>query len=137
MAEFILYPGNIRKRQAGIEAMLKFARGLDISVGWAFTCKRYKKTRSLEQNAYLWGVVYPEILGSVDLDGWTDKDLHEYFLGEHFGWITLGGMGRKRLKPNRRSSKLKTTEFMDYLEFIKERMAQQGVYIPDPNEGEW
>ncbi|HEX7041285.1 MAG TPA: hypothetical protein VF202_14305 [Trueperaceae bacterium] len=96
------------------------------------TIAEYRRTRSLEQNAYLWGCVYPTIL--QHLPGWDAEDLHEYFLGEWSGWEVLEGFGRKRMRPIRRSSKLKTTEFMDFVAFIQRRMAEHGVYIPDPNE---
>src|SRR5690349_21300498 len=89
----------------------------------------YKRTRSLEQNAYLWGAVYPSIL--QHLPGWDADDLHDYFLGEHFGWETLEGLGRKRLKPVKRSSKLSTTEFADHVAFIQRTMAEKGIYVPD------
>lgn len=91
-----------------------------------------RSTRSLEQNAYLWGVVYPTVL--QHLPGWDANDLHEYFLGEWSGWQTLEGFGRKRLKPIRRSSKLSTSEFIDFVDFIQRTMAEKGVVIPDPNE---
>lgn len=97
------------------------------------TIAEYKRTRSLEQNAYLWGVVYPSIL--QHLPGWDANDLHEYFLGEWSGWQTLEGLGRKRLKPVRRSSKLSTTEFADFVGHIQRIMAEKGIYVPDPNEG--
>jgi len=91
--------------------------------------------RSLEQNAYLWGVVYETILTSGLKDqGWRADDLHEWFLGECYGWKTLDGFGRKRMKPLKRSSGRTKMEFMDYIAFIQEKMAEQGVYIPDPNE---
>lgn len=93
-----------------------------------------KKRRSDEQNRYLWGVVYPTILHSGQLDGWTAEDLHEYFLGEVFGWETVSGFGRKRMRPIRRSSGLSTTDFADYIARIQQRMAELGVYVPDPNE---
>jgi hypothetical protein len=98
-----------------------------------------KKTRSSQQNAYLWGVVYTTILrhtpdGGVSLEqqGWIDDDLHELFLGEHFGWNVLEGFGRKRLKPKRRSAKLSTSEFADFLMSVQAHMAPMGIIIPDP-----
>jgi hypothetical protein len=91
-----------------------------------------KQTRSLEQNAYLWGVVYPTIMDT--LQGWEAEDIHEFFLGEHFGWETIEGLGKKKLKPIKRSSKLSTKEFKDHWEFIQRYMSERGVYIPDPNE---
>ena len=92
-------------------------------------------TRSLEQNAYLWGVCYETILvqGGLREQGWTREDLHEYFLGEFHGWQELEGFGRKRVKPIERSSGKSKMEFVDYVNFIHQRAAEQlGIAIPDP-----
>ena len=96
------------------------------------TIKRGRRT--LQQNAYLWGVVYPTFLRESGLDeqGWQSDDLHEYLLGEHFGWQTLEGFGRKRVKPLNRSSTLDKQEFADYVAFIQQKAAEFGVFIPDP-----
>ena len=93
-----------------------------------------RKRRSDEQNRYLWGCVYPTILQSGQLAGWTAEDLHEYLLGEIYGWETVEGFGRKRMKPIRRSSGMITGEFADYIAQIQQRMAERGIYIPDPGE---
>lgn len=94
--------------------------------------KDKRPRRSDEQNKYLWGVVYATVL--KHLEGWTADDVHQFFLGEHFGWETLEGFGRKRLKPIRRSSRLSTVEFSEYVSSIQRIMAEKGVYIPDPGE---
>lgn len=109
-----------------------FLTTLPMDRAWRVEVKETKGTRSALQNAYLWGVVYPEIL--KHLPGWDADDLHEYFLGEHFGWEVLEAFGRKRMRPIRRSSKLNKMEFADYVNFIQRRAAELGVYIPDPNE---
>ena len=96
------------------------------------TIAEYKRTRSLEQNRALWGVIYPAVL--QHLPGWDADDLHEYFLGEWSGWEIIEGFGRKRMRPVRRSSKLSTAEFADYIAFIQRRMAEHGIYVPDPGE---
>lgn len=89
--------------------------------------------RSLEQNSYLWGVCYETILEhGLKEQGWRNEDLHEYFLGEHFGWETLEGMGRKRMRPIKRSSGLNKMEFVDFIAFIHQKAAEMGVYIPEP-----
>ena len=89
--------------------------------------------RSLEQNAYLWGVCYETILAhGLKEQGWRNEDLHDYFLGEHFGWETIDGFGKKRIKPIKRSSGLSKTEFVDFIAFIQQKGAEMGVYIPDP-----
>jgi len=89
-------------------------------------------SRSLEQNRYLWGVCYPTILEQGGLEGWRNEDLHEYFLGEHFGWETLNGFGKRRMKPLNRSSRLTKMEFVDFVDFIHQKSAEMGVVIPDP-----
>ena len=90
--------------------------------------------RSLEQNAYLWGVCYPTILerGGEALGGWTSNDLHEYFLGEHFGWQTIKGFGKTRMKPLDRSSNKVKMEFVDFVASIQIKAAEMGIVIPDP-----
>ena len=101
---------------------------------WQITVEPFRRPRSHQQNAYLWGVVYPTIIeaGGEALKGWSADDLHEYFLGEIYGWETLQGFGRKRLKPVKRSSRMTKAEFMDYLEKISQRCAQMGIVIPEP-----
>jgi len=99
------------------------------------TVEQYQRRRSDEQNKFLWGYVYPHILASVpDMAGWTADDLHDFFLIEHFGYEVISGFGRQRIKPLRRSSKLTTGEFADYVAHIQQFMAERGVYIEDPNE---
>jgi hypothetical protein len=97
---------------------------------------RKGKTRSNEQNRYLWGVCYQTILdeGGEALRGWERDDLHEFFLGSCYGWETIEGFGKKRIRPLKRSSKMTTAEFVDFVRFIQTFMADHGVYIPDPNE---
>lgn len=89
--------------------------------------------RSIEQNAYLWAVVYPAILtqGGLGEQGWRGEDLHEYFLGEYHGWKTLEGFGRKRVKPLQRSSGKTVSEFMEYLDYVIQKAAELGIVVPD------
>lgn len=133
-ARFIL-PAD-RPRDEILARMVRFVHQLDAGKAWEWTCAPYKKRRSMQQNAYLWGVCYATILqqGGEALRGWSADDLHEYFLGEHFGWETLEGFGRKRLRPLKRSSRLSTSEFSDFVDFIQRKAAELGIYIPDANE---
>jgi hypothetical protein len=123
-----------RAADRNLSRLVAFLSGLSKDVAWKLTVTEWKRTRSNEQNAYLWGVVYKSIL--QHLPGWDADDLHEYFLGECFGWETLEGFGRKRLKPVRRSSRLSTLEFSDYVGFIQRTMAAKGIYVPDPGEAD-
>ena len=101
---------------------------------FAVTVEVWKKPRTNQQNAYLWGVVYPAIMegGGEALGGFTRDDVHEWLLGECFGWETLEGFGRKRMRPLKRSSALNKQEFSDYLTFIDTKCADMGIVIPEP-----
>lgn len=133
MSQSFVLPA-IADRSDMLARIVRFAHGLGVDKRWRVTFEPYVKTRSTSQNAYLWGVVYPLVLKAGNLDGWTAEELHDFFLGEHFGWETVEGFGRKKLRPIRRSSKLSTLEFQDYTGFIQRFMAERGVYVPDPNE---
>lgn len=119
-----------------IERIGRFLHALPADQSFSVTVQQHKPKRSNEQNAYLWGVVYPTVLkvGGEQLRGWTADELHEYCLGEWSGWETLTGFGRKKVRPMRRSSALNKQEFSDYIEFIKRRMAEHGIYVPDAGE---
>ena len=91
----------------------------------------HKSTRSNQQNRALWGVIYPAIM--AHLPGWESADVHEYCLGECFGWEKVVGLGKTRMRPIRRSSKLNKKEFADYIAFIQRRMAEHGIFVPDPD----
>ena len=108
---------------------------LDPAQSWQITVEAFKPKRSDQQNAFLWGVVYPSVLegGGEALRGWTTNDLHEYFLIEAWGSDVIEGFGRKRHKPLRRSSKLTKQEFSDYLAIIEAKCAELGIHIPEPN----
>ena len=109
---------------------------LPMDRAWTLDLKEFKPRRSDQQNRYLWGVVYGTILKALgpSLQGWDSTDLHEYLLGEWAGWERLEGLGRVRLRPVKRSSRLSKVEFMDYVAWIQQHMAEKGVYVPDPNE---
>jgi hypothetical protein len=136
-AESIFTLPKLMPRDRAIERVAGFLTRLPQDKAWRVSVAEQKRTRTQSQNRYLWGVAYPAILagGGEALGGWTAEDLHEYFLGEHFGWETLEGFGRKRMRPIRRSAKLTTLEFSDYVGFIQRKAAELGIYVPDPNEG--
>ena len=117
-----------------IKALTGVITALDRGKSWSIEIVEWRKPRTHQQNAYLWGVVYPSILeaGGEVLAGWQRDDLHEYYLGECFGWEVLEGFGRKRMRPLKRSSALNKQEFTDYLEFISQRCAELGIVIPEP-----
>lgn len=132
MSRILFLTGSETDRQRTTSGVARYLSTLDRTTNWKIEIGEHKQTRSNEQNAYLWGVVYPTALER--LPGWDADDLHEYFLGEHFGWETLEGLGKRRLRPLRRSSKLSVKEFKAHWQFIQRKMAEFGVDIPDPCE---
>jgi hypothetical protein len=133
-AESIFVLPKMLPRERAIEKVAGFLSRLPQEKAWRVSVQEQRRTRTQQQNRYLWGICYPAILtgGGEALAGWDAEDLHEYFLGEHFGWETLEGFGRKRVKPLRRSAKLTTQEFSDHVAFIQRKAAELGIFVPDP-----
>lgn len=120
------------EREPSLRRIAMMVASLDANKSWRVEAREHRDTRSLEQNAYLWGVIYPTIIERAALDGWTNDDLHEYLLGEHFGWERLDGLGRPRVRPIRRSARLSIQDFSDYIEFVQRFAAERGIVIPEP-----
>ena len=98
--------------------------------------KRQQQQRSLDQNAWIWGVAYPVIAEELGYDKHEHDDLHYALIakcfGEHFD-KRVGAM-----VPNKRSSKLTTKEFSEYMEWLVRFAATElgGIVVPLPNESE-
>lgn len=132
MAKQELYIPATEARAGAIERLGRVLMSLPMA-RYRVSIEEARPRRSDPQNRYLWAAVYPTILAAGKLDGWSANDLHEYLLGEHFGWELVEGFGRKRQRPVRRSSKLNKQEFSEYVAFIQQRMAEHGIYVPDPH----
>jgi hypothetical protein len=122
-------------RDGQIERVARVLRGLPMDDAWRVEIHRHKPTRSSEQNRYLWAIyAYILTVGGEEMRGWTKEELHEFFLGEHFGWQEKRIFGRRKMVPARRSSRLAKMEFVDFVDSIASFMASQGVYVPTPND---
>ena len=99
------------------------------------TVELWKKPRSNQQNRFLFGVCYAQILesGGETLAGWTKDDLHSYFLGEYGGVERIQGFGITINRPILHSSKMSVTEFRDYLDWLSAKCAELGIVIPEPS----
>lgn len=129
-----ILPKGTKRREAEA-AMIRLFLDLSPDSSWRITVEELRTRRSTAQNAFLWGVVYPTILeeGGESLRGWQASDLHEFFLGEMWGWERLEGFGRARMRPVRRSSVMTKMEFSDYISFIEQRALDMGIVIPEPS----
>ena len=98
--------------------------------------KKRGSQRSLDQNAWVWGVAYPVIAEELGYDKHEHDDLHYALVakcfGEHFD-KRVGAM-----VPNKRSSKLTTKEFNEYMEWLVRFAATElgGIVVPLPGESE-
>jgi len=130
---FVLPKNGTRERP--VDRITRVLKALPSDRTWRVLVEEFKGKRTEQQNKYLWAI-YGDILlsGGEELGGWTKEDLHEFFLGSHFGWQTFAGFGYKRMKPLKRSSHLTKLEFSKYVGFIQRFMSDRGVYIADPGE---
>lgn len=110
---------------------------LPLEVSWS----AWKQTRSNEQNALLFGVMYPPIAEAM---GYDVSDLHEFFCGTHFGWVDVKRPKTPRnpegieSRPFRSTTKdehgkrkvLSKDEFSKFLATVERIAAKAGVFIP-------
>jgi hypothetical protein len=96
--------------------------------------------RSEDQNEALWGLAYKILHQETGND---PEDMHDYFLGEFFGWVEYEVIGMRKKKPRRTTTKnaegkrevLDTMSFANFFSFIQQRSAETvGVHIPDPDK---
>lgn len=98
--------------------------------------KREKKIRSLDQNAYYWGVVLKTI--SIDT-GHTEQELHDilkaYIPKKTIPFTKKDGTVLQIPVP-RSTTELSTSEFSEYIERIRAKFAMEfGIIIPEAEGG--
>ncbi len=134
---FVLHAGDSERMRilANCAALLG---KLTAAKSWSIEIKQYRKTRTNDQNETLWGLAYPIIAKAIGEDVNT---IHEYMLGEYFGWIESTVFGKKKARPARTTTTgyrgepdtLSTIDFAGYFDFIQRRAAENGVHVPDPD----
>jgi hypothetical protein len=118
-------------RRARIARIAAFLGQLPIDRPWELLVQPFRRSRSSQQNRALWGLAYKMI---SEATGYELEELHDYYLGTHFGWTVKTVFGQKKRVPNKRSSKLSTVEFAEFFDFIQRHAAQHlGLFIPDPD----
>lgn len=110
-------------------------------------CAKWKPTRTNEQNALLFGVLYPPIAQAM---GYTVDDVHEYMCGRFFGWADVkvpktprnpDGIASEPVRSTTRTgwhsgkrSVVDKATFARFLETVDRIAAQAGVFIPSIRE---
>lgn len=93
-----------------------------------------KATRSLKQNAYIWGVVYPTIrkfMSDNHNKDYSDKAIHET-AKEMFLPYRVEVMASREVRIYQTTKELTKTEFSDYIEEIFRWAGGFGCSIPEP-----
>jgi hypothetical protein len=129
-----IFPKGTTPEQIAV-AVTRMTQGLDPARVWSIEVTEWKKPKTNQQSRYLFGVVYPMIMEAAgeSLRGFTRDDLHDFFLGEIWGWETIEGFGRKRLRPLKRTSRMTKQEFTEYLYGIENKCIEMGIGpLPEP-----
>ena len=102
------------------------------------TISRETKGRTLPQNQWLWGAIYPAI---ADWSGHSVDEIHEVMKQMHGSKRLVqlpGGNPRQgdtaayNVAVPRSTATYTTDEFSEYVERVRAWAAQQGLNIPDP-----
>ena len=101
------------------------------------TVEKKKRKRSLDQNAYYWGVVVPEVkrgyydVGYIYSESETHDELKKMFIVKEKVNFKTGEI--KEVIGS--STELSTTEFLEFIAQIQQWGAEYlSIYIPDPGE---
>ena len=105
---------------------------------YIFTVTPNRKTRSNQQNAYLWGVVYPAVLLGLKDAGWeiTDEEqVHEYCKQAFAAREVINKDTGEVLSLPSSTARMQTAEFNVYVDKIKAfALEYLNITIPEPNE---
>lgn len=97
--------------------------------------KVHREQRSLDQNAWHWGVAIPVIANALGYDKHEHDDLHYALVAKCFG-THLDEKLRQEV-PNVRSSSLTTAQFSELMEWeVRWAATEYGIIVPLPNESE-
>lgn len=102
------------------------------------TLTKAKSKRSLDQNAWIWGVAYPLIAEHCGNDHHEHEQLHYDLLSVRYGTVAIAPMvpgAQPRIVPAKTTSSMTTTEFSEYMEWLARFAAEKlDVVIPLPDD---
>lgn len=89
-----------------------------------------RRQRTNQQNRWYWGVVVPAL---SEWSGYERDEMHE-LLGRMFLAIERALPNGAVIASRRSTADLSTEEFSEYCERVRRFAAENGLYIPGPNE---
>ena len=105
---------------------------------YVITITPNRKTRSTQQNAYLWGIVYPAVLFGLQDAGWEithEEQVHEYCKQAFAAREVINKDTGEVLSLPSSTARMQTAEFNVYVDKIKAFAFEYlNITIPEPNE---
>lgn len=105
---------------------------------YVITITPNRKTRSNQQNAYLWGIVYPSVLFGLQDAGWEiidEEQVHEYCKQAFAAREVINKDTGEVLSLPSSTARMQTAEFNVYVDKIKAfALEYLNITIPEPNE---
>lgn len=89
-----------------------------------------KQDEEGNQNGWYWAHILPICAKSL---GYKVNEMHEVFTELYAPYKIIEHKG-KQIKIKVRTSEMDTWQFTEYVEAIRQEMAEQGVIIPDPQK---
>ena len=121
-AGFDIYPSDIQKYLRHLEK-IQFGTHVFITIEKITR----EKQRSLDQNAYYWGVVVKILAWEI---GYTKDEMHEALKVKFLTYENVKGIPTVLSTAN-----LNTKQFEVYLEMVRRWAAMDlGIVIPEPNQ---
>lgn len=105
---------------------------------YVITITPNRKTRSNQQNAYLWGIVYPAVLFGLQDAGWeitNEEQVHEYCKQAFAAREVINKDTGEVISLPNSTARMQTAEFNVYVDKIKAfALEYLNITIPEPNE---
>ena len=135
----IIYTGIVKPDGLHIFNRKAFDRELEGLLGnkVEVCVQKKRRGRSVEQNAYYWGVVVPLVQSGLTDAGWQfgKQETHDLLKAKFLQIEKVNKDTGVVIKSVGTTTTITTTEFMDFVASVQQWAAEfLNVQIPDPNE---